>query len=200
MLTVHTVTTRLGLGLHILDIIATTPTNLDEQVISNKWNIANQLLYNPILAFVKISIICLYLRLCGNKRELRLACYGILIFNAMLLVATFIADVFQCLPFEYNWNKPYMDIDARKAAGADPVTGMLNGVVVMGGKCFHQSDFYVATAGLGLLTDIMVMTIPVAMVWGLQMKLKKKIVVVGILTLGLAYVFPFSSMLSFFTS
>ncbi|KAH8585862.1 hypothetical protein B0O99DRAFT_586780 [Bisporella sp. PMI_857] len=177
---------KLRLGLHITDIIALTPTSLDEQVITNKWNISNQLLYNPILGFVKASILLLYLRLVESIKNLRMACYGIMAFNFALMISTFIADLMQCLPVEYNWNSPYMDIAAQKAAGADPLTGMKDGVVVKGGKCFHQTDFYVATAGLSLLTDIMVMAIPIAMVWGLQMKLKKKIIVVGILTLGLA--------------
>lgn len=193
------VTLRAGLGLHIMDIIALTPTSLDEQVITNQWNLANQLLYNPILSFVKISILLLYLRLVGTKLNLRFACYGIMGFNVALMISTFIADCLQCLPFKYNWDSPYMDLAAQKAAGADPLTGMKDGVVVKGGKCFHQSDFYVATAGLSLLTDLMVMSIPIAMVWGLQMKLKKKIIVVGILTLGVAYVqyFLFAQLLHF---
>ncbi len=84
-----------------------------------------------------------------------------------------------------------MDIAAQKAAGADPLTGMKDGVLILGGKCFQQRNFYVATAGLSLLTDLMVMVIPIWMVWGLQMKLRKKIVVVGILTLGSRYVRQF---------
>jgi hypothetical protein len=57
-------------------------------------------------------------------------------------------------------------------------------VIKQGGQCFQQVDFLLITAGLSVLTDILILLIPAAMVWHLQMPRKKKIAVWVVLSLG----------------
>ncbi|TGO20317.1 hypothetical protein BPAE_0311g00080 [Botrytis paeoniae] len=65
-------------GLHIWDV------PLDHDPIPGlKYNYAVQILYNPILAIVKTSILIFLLRLTGQKVEIKL--------------------IFQCTPIAYNW-------------------------------------------------------------------------------------------------
>jgi hypothetical protein len=95
------------------------------------------------------------------------------------------------------WNNVAMDLAAQKAAGAtDPgmtpygpvLSGFKDGKYVAGGTCFQRVDFILIIAGLSILTDILILCIPIYMVYDLQMKPKKKAIVLLILCLGLAYV------------
>ena len=156
--------------------------------------IANSLCYNPILGFVKASMILLYLRLGGTKDGVRIACYLLLFINFALTISIFAADALQCLPFEYNWNALAMDLAAQKAAGANepgmtpygPVpSGFKDGRYVTGGKCFNQIDFLMIAAGLTIFTDLLILAIPIYMVYDLQMKRKKKLTVIIILCMGI---------------
>ena len=156
--------------------------------------IANSLCYNPILGFVKASMILLYLRLGGTKDGVRIGCYLLLFINFALTISIFVADALQCLPFEYNWNALAMDLAAQKAAGANepgmtpygPVpSGFKDGRYVTGGKCFNQIDFLMIAAGLTIFTDLLILAIPIYMVYDLQMKRKKKLTVVIILCMGI---------------
>ena len=63
-------------GYHVWDIPAHVRT-VENQVLSSKLNMAQQLLYNPILGIVKASIILFLLRL-GDRRPI--IKYGLIAF------------------------------------------------------------------------------------------------------------------------
>lgn len=72
----------------------------------------------------------------------------------------------------YFWDAPRMDtiVDGK--------------VVERGGSCIDQFSFYMIQSGLTVLTDILILLIPPAMMWNLQMKREKKIAVWAVLSLG----------------
>lgn len=78
-----------------------------------------------------------------------------------LFVAVLFVDIFQCHPVAYVYD-----------------------FSIEGGKCIDQGVFYVSTAALNLFTDLMVLSIPIIITWGLQMPLRRKIAVCFILCLG----------------
>jgi hypothetical protein len=153
-------------------------------VTSQKWLFAMELLYNPILACIKNAAILFYLRLGTSKKHLRVACYFFLAINNAILVAIFFADLFQCSPVSYKYNFKALDAAAQAKAGAD-ANGLVNGRLVSGGHCINKEAFVLSTAGLTCLTDVLVITIPITMVWELQMKIRKKIMVGLVFCLGL---------------
>ena len=57
-------------------------------------------------------------------------------------------------------------------------------VVKRGGSCIDQLTFYLVQSGLAVLTDILILLIPPAMMWNLRMKRRKKVAVWAILSLG----------------
>lgn len=154
-----------------------------QHVLQQRWLMAMQLLYNPILGCIKNGVILYYLRLGSTQRHVRLSCYAFLFVNNSIMISIWFADLFQCTPLDYMFNGPLMDIAAQMAAGADN-NGMVNGVLITGGHCIDNMAFVLITAGLTCLTDILVLAIPVTMLWGLQMKRQKKIMVGGVLCLG----------------
>jgi hypothetical protein len=144
-----------------------------DSVLVAKWNLASGLCYNPILGFIKASMILLYLRLGGTKQGVRMACYGLLFLTLSLTLALDLADAFECTPFNYTWNSRAMDLAAQKAQGANetvlipgygPLSGFKDGKYVTGGKCFDRPKFILVAAGLAILTDMLILCIPVYMV------------------------------------
>ncbi|RDW85700.1 hypothetical protein BP5796_04025 [Coleophoma crateriformis] len=142
-------------GIHFADI----PVGYDP-VPGLQYNYAVQILYNPILAIVKTSLLLFLGRLAGQKKGLRNTIWGLNILNLLMMVSIFIVVVFQCWPISYNW-----DLSLK-------------------GKCVQQGAFYVATSALTLFTDILVLLIPFWIVKDLKMPRKTKAAVIGIFLLG----------------
>ncbi|PVH78614.1 hypothetical protein DL98DRAFT_634327 [Cadophora sp. DSE1049] len=160
-----------------------------------KYLYANGITYNPILGLIKASMILLYLRLGGTKTGVRTACCVLFIFNFLFITGALVADIFQCWPITYIWNRRAMDRAAQIAAGATepgvyrgyPVpTGFKDGEYVQGGECIDMGNFLLITAGISILTDLLILLIPVYMVYDLQLTLKKKFVVLLVLCMGVA--------------
>jgi hypothetical protein len=70
-------------------------------------------------------------------------------------------------------------------------------------SCFNEKVFSLTTAGLAILTDVLILTIPIAMTWSLQLNLRRKLAVVAVLSLGWVVVIVgcirFKSFYDFFT-
>ncbi|KAK0099950.1 hypothetical protein ONS95_013228 [Cadophora gregata] len=166
-----------------------------DMVLIWKYLYANGITYNPILGLIKASMILLYLRLGGTKTGVRTACCVLFIFNFLFITGALMADIFQCWPITYTWNRYAMDRAAQIAAGAtDPgvyygypiPTGFKNGKYVHGGECIDMGNFLLITAGISILTDLLILLIPVYMVYDMQLTPKKKSVVLLVLCMGVA--------------
>ncbi|KFY95694.1 hypothetical protein V498_03205 [Pseudogymnoascus sp. VKM F-4517 (FW-2822)] len=167
-------------GYHKADI---PKLSIEQQVVGGKYNIANQLLYNPILSLVKASVIFFLLRIGNTHRIARISLWIALALNLALAIAILFACAFQCNPARYVYAAAEMDRAAQIAAGADS-EGKVNGEVVKGGTCFHQIQFFLGSAGLAVLTDLIVLAIPTVIVWDLKMSRRKKFVAIGMLSAG----------------
>lgn len=157
-------------GYHYYDV---PDLSIEDRIKAAKYDIANQLLYNPILALVKASIIFFLWRLEDQRKVIRWSLISFFLLNLGLAVATFVADLCQCTPVSYYWN--HYKTDTSDAEG---------NVIEKAGACIDQVNFFLITAGLSVLTDILIMLIPAAMIWGLKMKKSKKIAVWAVMSLG----------------
>lgn len=129
---------------------------------------SNQLLYHPILALTKISILFLYNRI-SVSGKFRKWVYVLIGLNIALTVSIFIADLFQCYPFAFLWDK-----------------------TIPGGKCMDQQAFFVGSAVLNIISDCAVLALPIPMVWKMQTNLRKKIALLFLFSLGILYAPLFS--------
>jgi hypothetical protein len=59
-----------------------------------------------------------------------------------------------------------------------------DGTVIKNGKCIKSLDFIMASCGLSIFMDLIIIPIPTAMVWNLQMRRKTKIAVVAVMSMG----------------
>ena len=143
-------------GIHFSDI----PKEYDTTP-GLKYNYAIQVLYNPILGIVKSSILLFLLRLSGQKRNIRLMIYALLVLNLLLMVIIFMIVIFQCIPIAANWD-----------------------LTIKNSRCVNAGEFYVATSAVTLFTDILVLVLPFWILLGLKMPRKTKAAVIGIFFLG----------------
>ncbi|KAE8388500.1 hypothetical protein BDV23DRAFT_195087 [Aspergillus alliaceus] len=144
-----------------------SPLSIQEKIIGQKYNLANQLLYNPILAIVKASVIVFLFRLEDRRRIVRWNLHALSAVNLGLLLSIFLSDLFQC-----------------KAARADMKARTETGLV-KGGQCINQIAFFLGSAGFTIVTNIWLLCIPAIIVWRLQMSKRKKTAIIGILSMGI---------------
>ncbi|KAJ5890289.1 hypothetical protein N7504_011099 [Penicillium tannophilum] len=146
------------IGYNVADIPKDYPAAL-----GNKYGYATELIYNPILALVKTSILIFLLRLTGQKKLVRQAIWALLIFNGIAALITFLITVFHCVPIAYNWD-----------SAAYP-----------NAKCMNFADFVTGTASVSIFTDVLSLILPSWIVYELQMQWNQKLMLIGILSFGL---------------
>nr|ALM31973.1 decarboxylase_GME3443 [Daldinia eschscholzii IFB-TL01] len=147
------------LGVHVYDIPRTADVSLGMY-----WNYVIQILYNPILALVKCSVLTFLLRIGGQRRQIRYSIHALNIFTIGLMIAIFVTVIFQCSPISYFWEritKPTMQ-----------------------GKCIDTGIFYVTTAALTIFTDVLVLALPFWIFMGLKMAPKVKFAIMVVFLLG----------------
>lgn len=109
LLTPFSVTQIGHFGYHYLEA-AKMPYNYREYSLVS---FVNTLFYFPVLGLVKASMILLYLRLGGTKKGVRIGCYVLLFIIIAQTISTSVADLLQCLPITYNWDRIAMDKAAQ---------------------------------------------------------------------------------------
>ncbi len=144
------------IGIHIQDV----PPDYDV-ITANIWNYAVQVLYNPILALVKTSVLLFLLKLGSQKPGVRWCIHALNALNLGLMVAIFLVVIFQCAPIAYNWD-----------------TSIPNA------HCINRAVFYVATAGLTIFTDVLNLALPFWIFLDLKMPLRVKITLMFVFLLG----------------
>lgn len=78
-------------------------------------------------------------------------------------VSFFFATIFQCIPISTFWNYFFWDA---------------------GSKCFHVYDFYLGITVSDLITDVLILALPIPLVWRLQLPVKQRIAVGGMFLTG----------------
>ncbi|KAL4789236.1 hypothetical protein BDV19DRAFT_383279 [Aspergillus venezuelensis] len=144
-----------GLGKHQADIEDKT---ILIPYAFNVW--LSSMFYLACLGCVKTSVCWFYTRL-GDKFLTRLS-FIMFATVACQATANVLAAAFQCNPIPKAW---YGD--------------------AMKGHCININIFYLANAALNILTDLLTYTLPVRVIFRLQMPRKQKIALVFILCLGL---------------
>lgn len=78
-----------------------------------------------------------------------------------LAIAVFFADLMQCTPISFVWDKTILD-----------------------GTCIDVVSFYFGTAGISTFTDLWILVMPMPMVWGLHLPLRQRVIIMVLFALG----------------
>ncbi|KAJ5809002.1 hypothetical protein N7474_010271 [Penicillium riverlandense] len=135
--------------------------NPERMVILGKGLYANEILDFPFTVTpAKISILLFYIRIFDVPRFRILAS----IVGAIVLchgIGVLFAAIFQCKPIAYTWD-----------------------MAIPGGSCFDQEAFYRYVSPPNILTDILILIMPLPYVWKLHTRIGQKMALTGVFLLG----------------
>lgn len=116
------------------------------------------------MPLVKATMVLLYWRLFNSLPKMRYALY---LTGAALMawnIGALFAGIFQCSPIRRYWNKE------------------------TSGHCLNGLVYFRAIASTNLVTDVVVLALPLPIVWKLQRPIGEKLALSGIFLLGALYV------------
>lgn len=116
-------------------------------------------IYAPGTCFAKLSLLCFYFRL-TEIRWFRLATWFMLFFVIGGYLGIFFSLVFGCTPVQKTW-----DVTAE-------------------GTCVNTAAVYIATAVLGVVTDLVLLAMPIPIVLGLQLRTLQKAGLIVLFAIG----------------
>lgn len=125
-----------------------------------QWFYAETVVYCPAALLTKASLLLLIARVFSVRVAVRRAIH---LYLVVLFVAYLIVQIFKmlvCLPIAAYW---------------DPN---------IKGECLHLSRLYLTDSGLALVTDAVVLVLPVLLIWPLQMSTAQKLRIISLLGLG----------------
>ncbi|KAK0613518.1 hypothetical protein B0T14DRAFT_485277 [Immersiella caudata] len=160
------VATAHGLGRHAY-------TLSDEDVIIYGITVFIQALFTTItsLCFLKLSVAFSLLRLAGpmNKWWSRVI-WGLMIFIVLYMIESWISILAFCDPIAAHWDKKVL----RTAKCWDPAVFRI---------------FPLFNTGCNIFTDVCFATLPIPIIWRLQMKRRTRLYLIGVFSLGYIAVF-----------
>ncbi|KAL8897016.1 MAG: hypothetical protein Q9207_007425 [Kuettlingeria erythrocarpa] len=119
-----------------------------------------QVVYKIVVGFNKISILMLYLRIFTSK-PFRLACYITLGIVTAFTVGSTIATIAQCIPIAASWDKSVKDA-----------------------TCTDKAAFWYAFVIINIITDAIILFLPVRQVLQLHLDRREKIGLLALFSLG----------------
>lgn len=141
---------------------AMSTLTLDNMLNIIKITLSIQLTYYACVSFIKFSILCMYLRLFAAADALRRICIGLIVFHALFLVVCLSVTLAQCQPLGKMWD--------------------LLGEVK--GTCINTTAFFYFTSSFNILTDIIILALPIRTLMGINRPRKEKIALVSIFGIG----------------
>lgn len=121
-----------------------------------------QCLYGVGLALVKTSMMILYYKLFGTKESMRVAIYATGAIVWLWALSIVLESFLICQPIPYNWNP-----------------------TIPGGGCGNRNAAFVVAGVLNMVTDLMVMALPIPYIIKLQLPIGRKVGLIVAFSLGL---------------
>ena len=118
------------------------------------------MIYATAVTCTKVSILLFYRRIFGIKYSLYLCLFLTIGYWITIIVTINVG----CRPLDYFWRR-YTDLTAV-------------------GTCIDIPKFFFGNGIAAMLIDVIILSVPVPIVWGLQMPTSQKLAVVSILLLG----------------
>ncbi|KAI0914356.1 hypothetical protein F4823DRAFT_572941 [Ustulina deusta] len=124
------------------------------------WNYAIEILYNPILALVKTSILLFLQRLFGQRPGVRRFIVWMNTANIGMLIGVFFATILQCIPINKTW-EPALE-----------------------GTCIDRRILFTVSSSFNILTDMLMLALPLSIFINLKIPRRTKIALMVVFLLG----------------
>lgn len=131
-------------------------------ILYTKITFSTSVLYFLITCTTKLSILLLLHRIFAVSGSFRLQIYTVQAVVVAFWISVTVADCLNCIPLEWTW----------KNGNADPR------------YCINYNTFWLVTGIFESVIDLVILSLPFAMVSKLQMNRTKKYTVAGVFLLG----------------
>ncbi|KAL5340157.1 hypothetical protein BJX70DRAFT_396930 [Aspergillus crustosus] len=147
---------KYGGGLHIDEI-----TNPNDIATLLKLLFAEEILYIWMQFIIKQGFLMFYLRL-ANKPSFTYSVYATMVLNFLIAVALWLLYCLQCRPLPAFWNAAaYPDAD-----------------------CLDSSVTYYVPVALNIMTDFIIVFLPMRPLWNIQASLSRRLGVIAVVSVG----------------
>ena len=121
---------------------------------------ASEIIWATSIPIIKLSILLLYIRIFGRLRYFKNLAYIIGIFSVCWGIMVILVCALQCRPVQFTWDK----------------SGK--------GTCINAPLFFIIGSAPNVLTDFVLLVLPLPAVWNLHTTRAQKISLTGIFMLG----------------
>ncbi|THZ29490.1 hypothetical protein D6C89_01993 [Aureobasidium pullulans] len=146
---------KVGLGKHLWDVSAASFSPTFLEV----WTFA-AMIYSISMLFIKMSILMLYRRLFPIN-NFKYLWWGCLFCTVGYGLGAIFSSLFACVPVRANWD-----------------------LTVEADRCIDKKAFYIGNGVMNIITDLMILALPIPIVWRLSLELRQKIILSVVFTLG----------------
>ncbi|KAK8036192.1 hypothetical protein PG993_008806 [Apiospora rasikravindrae] len=144
-----------AVGVHAFEM------SLEKYIVFSKVIFSAPLIYTITVGAAK-GTLCLFYRRINPARSFQLGVWILFVICVGSSAAVFFSLLFACKPFRANW---------------DPLLANT-------ASCLDRPAIYVATAAIGVFTDVMLLIFPIPTVLGLKIKTKQKVALILFFVFG----------------
>ncbi|KAK1503512.1 integral membrane protein [Colletotrichum tamarilloi] len=144
-----------GEGFHIWEITAGNFTELQ------KWLYISSLLYSPAAFFTKTALLLLTVRVFSVDRNVARTLHALLAFFLLCYIPAQVAKTLVCIPVQAFWD-----------------TNVVNF------KCIDQTKLFLYDGSISIVSDLVILVVPIPLTWALRVSLARKVKVVALLGAG----------------
>ncbi|KAF2259213.1 hypothetical protein CC78DRAFT_433319, partial [Lojkania enalia] len=145
-------------GYHYYEI----PEGVVDHTEVQKWSFINSVIYNPILGLIKASFLITLIKLRSPNPLIHYSLWVIFTVNALSTIVASLVCILQCRPIARFWDRSILGI------------------------CLDAANYTYGTMGIVLVTDVMVLIMPIWIIYNLLMPLKRKLMAAAFLSFGFA--------------
>jgi len=111
--------------------------------------------------FIKTSMVFFYLRIFGTKNAFKITAYATITSIVLWAISVVLETFLLCRPVAFNWDQ------------------------TVKGTCGDRNTVYVSAGALNIVSDFMVLALPIPHIWDLQLPLARKLGLVVMFSLGI---------------
>ncbi|GAP83924.1 putative plasma membrane protein Pth11-like protein [Rosellinia necatrix] len=139
------------------------PVPIPLEIVAQKYKYAFQITEKFCFGLIKISLLLLWKRLFGSSKRFRTLCWVMITLTVLWTLAFALTTVFQCgLRWELNWSH----------------------IGVFLTQCIESLDVLTVFATTDILSDLIIIAMPVPLIWRLHLPTRKKIALNSVFLIG----------------
>ena len=117
------------------------------------------------ITLIKVSILLFYYRLFGVRKQFKITLFVVLGLVCAWCIAIVLIDIFQCVPVQAAWIRPYPN-----------------------SRCIDNNASLLGTAVTNVILDIAILVLPLSPIWNLALTIRQKVTLSAIFFVGALYV------------